>query len=267
MKPALQLESLDGVEKDLQEAYVETEDGQYVLDPDKYAEIKARGLVAKKKELLSEVKNLRAKLKDIDDDDLAALREKKNQATDEDEDEDFDDPRPQKTPENSYEELRRKWEKQRAIEKRKERQAREESENALKNEIAQLKAQMKQERKMTLLAEVGLKYGVLEQALKPWLKVTGDEFDLDERGRLVMLDEDGDPVETPVEEIVSKHLKERYPMFYASNGEGGGADSNQRRRVSPTSVQISRQKALDHSAYTAAKERAEKLGVPLELVD
>src|SRR5262245_11622549 len=57
-----QVETLDSVEEEIREAYVEKE-GKFFLDPDKYHELKAAPLVNKNKQLLDEKKKLSEQVK------------------------------------------------------------------------------------------------------------------------------------------------------------------------------------------------------------
>src|SRR5262245_32045014 len=56
MAVALSVDKLDEVEQSLHGAYIQQLDGRFILDADRYAEIKAEGLKKKNRELLGKVK-------------------------------------------------------------------------------------------------------------------------------------------------------------------------------------------------------------------
>lgn|SRR5262249_734011 len=56
---------INSVEEEIREAYVEKE-GKFILDPDKYHELKAAPLIAKNKELIGDKKQLGEKIKSLE---------------------------------------------------------------------------------------------------------------------------------------------------------------------------------------------------------
>lgn len=119
------------------------------------------------------------------------------------------------------------------------------------------------------LRRIALEAGVLPEDLELAMLETEGKFKLSDDGKkIVMLDDDGDEVATTPKEFYEKLYKAQRPKFYAATGKyGGGADPNQRSSGGGAVVRISSADARDTSKYKAARARAEKDGVPLEIVD
>ena len=207
MAVQLTVDSLDGVGEDLKPVYVEADGGKFVLDPDKYAETKKKGVLAKNSELLGKLKKEQdalkrfEALKDFDDEALTALLESRNGNG--------------KPPDAEA----AKAENERAAAKAAKKHADEKAALAAENET--LKKQIRYFQLTVPLKEVAIKAGVFPEEVELVIYDSQKYFKLDDNGKIVVLDEDGDVAEmTPLKWFTDVY-KERRPRLFAATGAGG----------------------------------------------
>lgn len=202
------VESLDTVEDGLRGAYVESE-GKYQLDPDKYHEIKAAGLKKKINEKIELEKKLKTELsrfekfKDIDTDLLEQFIEQSHPP---------EDPKQPQAKGVNVDRVKTRYEAQ--LQEK-------------DQELATLKAQVREFSIWTPVRDLATKAGVLPDRVEAFIKLlkTDSRFDLNDAGQLVFKESDG---------YVSDHkpdkaftvLREEYPYFFqASGASGSGAQA------------------------------------------
>lgn len=74
--------------------------------------------------------------------------------------------------------------------------------------------------------------GVFDDDLEDALKLTEDEFDLDENDEIIVLDQKGEPSADTPEQFWGETFKKRKPRFYRGAGGAGGGAGNGRTRGS-----------------------------------
>jgi len=155
------VESLDKVEIEFRGAYVLT-DGKYVLDADRYADLKTQGLKNKTKQLLDRIKETQP----------------------------------------------------------------------IENRVAELEAEVRQYKLTTPLRKIIAESGVFPDMVDLVLLDTQKRFALDEEtGRIVTLDEHGDPINiSPESFFKTLYMQQRPRFFKASEAGGSGAKSGSKAR-------------------------------------
>jgi predicted RNase H-like nuclease (RuvC/YqgF family) len=194
------VENIDDVPETYRDKYTQNEmDRKFYLsevEVDDGAEL--RGALENERKSHKETKKQIEKFKGLDPD---LAREALKQAQDTEE---------QKLQaEGKFEQLRQKWQEQ----QKKELSERDGKITGLEKELRQFMLTDK------LRAEA-LKAGVFPEDLNDVLKITSDRFDLRE-GKIVVLDDDGDPTASTPETFFGQTFKEQRPKFYAASGSGG----------------------------------------------
>lgn len=222
-----QVDSLDSVDESIRGAYVET-DGKFNFDPDKYADLKAQGLKTKNKELLTKIAQGKAdkdalkrfeKFADLDDDelsDLLTLREQKNNPpADKDKDKG-----------KGAEELQANFDK--ALKKATDKHTTDLAERD--NTITELNKKLKHYELTVPIRDVAAQAGVLAEDMKLVLLETASRFKLNDDGKIVVLDDDGEETDITPQKFFDTLYKQQRPKFYAPSGAGGsGAPSSTSR--------------------------------------
>ena len=217
--PELVVDSLDSVDESIKGAYVET-DGKFNLDVDKYAEVKAQGLKSKNKELLGKLSKAAEgskrfeKFAELTDDELSELldlRENKDKLNDKGKEPSAADAERLKQLENKHKkDLDRVSGEKTAAETR----------------AAELEKKVKHYELTVPIKETALKAGVLPEDLNLVLLDTQSRFSLNDEGKIVVLDEDGDPTDITPQKFFETLYKVQRPKFYAASGAtGSGAPS------------------------------------------
>lgn len=219
MPVPIQVDSLDTVDESLKSAYVET-DGKFTLDPDKYAEFKATGLKNKNKELLGKISKASdsakrfekfAEFDDTDLDELLELRANKDKPGEKGKNQPADDERLAQ-----LEKLHKKALDKLTGEK-----------TTTETKAAELEKKVKHYELTVPIKETALKAGVLPEDLQVVMLDTQSRFALNDEGKIVVLDEDGDPTDITPQKFFETLYKEQRPKFYAASGAAGsGAPSN-----------------------------------------
>lgn len=238
------LESLDGVAEPLRELYVEVE-GQYVLDADVEGHPAVGGLKSALEKERKAAKDALAKARAGGD---TAEVERLRAELDELKTKAGGDHKP------DVESLRKKWDAEAATA----RQAIETERDAARRELRTLRLDGK-------LREAALAAGVRKTAIEDLLEVTRRHFDLDDKGRVVVLDDDGDPSSKTMERFFET-LKDGKPWFFeGAPGAGTGARPGAGSAGVGGVLTLSREDAKDPRKYQAARARAEKDGLRLEI--
>lgn len=211
-------DSIDDVEEPEKAFFESTADGKHRFSWSKYTEAQKAGLVKKNKELLAATAAHKAAMarfdpfKDLDDDGVtevvAWIEAGKPKGGSKPEEIDALKTQIAKTFEKQIAKI-----------------------SGEKGEVAkQLEAASKEIRHFKLAVPVrdaALKAGVLADDIDLVMMDTAKNFGLDDDGKVVVLDADGDPTETSLKEFFEKLYKQQRPKFYAATGAGGsGAGHN-----------------------------------------
>jgi hypothetical protein len=213
--PEIVVESLEGLDDSLKAVYTE-KDGKFQLDPDKYSEFRASGLKKKNQEILGKLNESKSALKryeklaEVDDDEieeLLTLRANKGKDTSTDD----------KAAEERFNKLLDKERKRFEAEKQ-----------PLTSKLGEYEQQLRHYRLTVPLKDIAVKAGIFPEDLDLVMLDTAKRFQLDDDGKIVVLDEDGDPASGVTPKTFFETLyKEMRPKFYTATGAGGsGAQGN-----------------------------------------
>lgn len=240
-----QVDSLDSVDESLRSAYVET-DGKFTLDADKYAEVRAQGLKNKNKELLGKLTKANDGLKkfekfaefdDSDLDELLELRANKESLNDKGKDQTTADAERLAHLEKQHKKALDKVSSEKT---------------AAETRAAELEKELKHFKLTVPIREAAAKAGVLAEDMEVVLLDTQKRFQLNEEGKIVVLDEDGDQTDITVQKFFESLYKEQRPKFYAASGaSGSGAPTNTK-----TSSGKEVMRRADHDKLTLSNPQA-----------
>ena len=94
----------------------------------------------------------------------------------------------------------------------------------MEKELDTARAELRRLRVDEKVKAAALAAGVRKEAVDDALAVTRSRFDLDEGGKVIVLDEDGDPSAVPMDRFWSEKFREAKPWFYEGTaGSGTGA--------------------------------------------
>lgn len=256
------IEKLEDAPEAYRPAYVEdSELGRFVIDPVKYSDIATQGLRAKRDRLVASEAELKTKLarfdrfndlEDNDLDELLSLREQKAQGK------------------LNGDDAAAKYQEQLRAE-------REKLTNAHKAELAKRDEAVKEvtAKFMNRVRHAELLKLAGEHGVRPYMaahmaQLVANRFRVVdvEKGTLEFLDEDGEAVSvhSPADAFKTIFREGGYEGFYEASDKGGsGAPTGGTSGGLGRAVRLSREQAKDPATYRAAKERAEKAGVPLEV--
>jgi hypothetical protein len=241
------IESLEKVDEPYRGAYVEKEGGGgFVLDADVEAHPSVAGLRTTKDKLSAGLKKAEAALarfKDVDPERYAQLvREAEEReaggggAPD-------------------AEKLRKKLEAD----------VRKEYEPVV-TERDTLRAQLEKHQLFDVADAAALKGGVLPERLEDARAAYTRYVRLTAEKKVEVLDESGDPTGKTVAEFFTGWFKEKKPWFFAGSGaSGGGAQGSTASGVHGGVLRLTREEARDPQRYQAARAKAEKDGLRLEI--
>src|SRR5215831_8880307 len=167
------IDKLDDVPEALRELYVERE-GKFYADFDGIEDV--TGLKKNQADLLKEKKALQEKLDAFKDIDPAEFKKLKDEATERD--------NSKLKAEGKFDELKQKWDQQKAAEI-----------GAVQKQLDEANGKL---RKFTLEDRVraaAVKAGIIPELIDDVLVVTSKRFDLNDKGQIVVLDNDGDPMD------------------------------------------------------------------------
>lgn len=271
-------EKLDATIKGLYEE--DADSGDYVLDADfagHPSEMRLKGTLGKVRKDFATANKRAAVLDGLSDEQIAKLNARIERmragADDDDEDgsagDDGDDAAKdgakggrKRRPDVNVVELRKKWEAEFT-----EKMVKPLSERAEKAE-----AELKRTRKETKVRDAAIKGGVDPAYLPEVLALTDARFDFDERGALVVKDDDGEVTGLTPEKWFAETYKEQRPIFFlgakgsGSDSPGGTGGGTRGAPKAGRAVQLAYEDARDNRKYREAKAAADKAGVPLEIV-
>jgi hypothetical protein len=233
MPVEFQVDSIDAVDESLRGAYVEA-DGKFTLDPDKYAEVKAQGLKSKNKELLGKLSKANegqkrfekfAEFDDSDLEELLELRANKDKPAD-------------KKPGDDERLAQLEKQHKKALEKLVGEKT------STETKAADLERELKHFKLTVPVRDAAAKAGVIAEDLDLVILDTQKRFALNDEGKIVVLDEDGDPTDITLAKFFELY-KEQRPKFYAASGAGGsGAPANTGNRSGTKTMTREAWKAL-----------------------
>lgn len=117
------------------------------------------------------------------------------------------------------------------------------------------------------ISEAALKGGVIKEDLKAVLKITkGDRIKLNDKGKPVVIDEDGDESGQSLEQFFAETFKKEYPKFYEPSGSSGSDARNDSSRGGGAGTVVIPKNATP-AEYRRMKADAEKRGVPYKIAD
>lgn len=155
-------------------------------------------------------------------------------------------------------EVRRKWEEQKQRELGKLAKERE----RLEAELLKVQGDLKTTRLTDRVRAAALKAGIIPDDIDDVLTLTLKHFDLDTDGKIVVRDEDGDPMDTTLDRFWTEYYKERKPKFYAASGAAGGGSQGGATATNGS-------KTMTRSAFEAldAAARAARMKEGVSLTD
>lgn len=238
------LDKLDDVEESDRQFFEETEDKKFKFNRAKFEDTAKAGLIKKNKELHGKLKDAEklGKFKDVSDDDWTKFQEWKDGQNDDDDDppKDDDDPKGKKSDSIDIKKVVKDTLKK----------AQEEHTKALTtaikakdDEIAAEKLKFDTYRFEQDLTNEALEAGVIGARLRKFKSAAVDEriFGYHE-GKLVVLDEDGEPTsETPAERMKKLSSQDEWKFFFEAKEVGGGS-GHQKTAAKTGSKELKRSK-------------------------
>lgn len=230
------VDSLDAVPETARDLYVE-QDGKFVLDADltehpTLKQVRSELGVKEAKERKTR-QALEARFKDIDPDRYRQLLE-----------------------EAEKREHEGKPDLEKVIEKRL-KEFEEKNYKPVVQERDQFKAELRTLRLDDKVKAAALKAGVFPEDVDDVLVITKRYFDLDETGKIVVIDDDGDPAGKTPEQWFGDVFKQRKPKFFrGSDASGSGARAGVGGDGGTTgTITLTPDQASDHQAYQAALKK------------
>lgn len=254
MPIAYEVETLDGVDAGLRAAYEEN-DGKYVFNPDKYAELKGAGvkknaadLKKEKEKLKTEFEAFKQKFADLDDDALTAFKEWQAKQQGGDHKQQDDDAKG--TPEEIKARLKTAHEAELRRIQAEQKAALKAAQDAKDAEIARVKAEHLQFVKRTKLQELADETGVIPERRKLWLKEAESRYGLNADGELAVLDENGEPDDSIKPDLYSREtLKREFDYLYAAQEQGGSGSGGARSASTTTGLKRSKMTSEQKANY------------------
>ena len=221
------LDVLDGVEQEAQADYEKRDDGKYHFNPDKYAERKASGLKRNNTALKTEKDRFKAdyeklsRFKDVDEPTFEKFLEWQQQQLGEGEGN--GKPADPKTLD-----LQKKYQEERDKAVNKLKGEHQTALTAKEQEVKALTQKVKNLRIGTVLTEFAVKYEVMGDRLARFVNTWSARFDvpdLEDLGKVVFLDDDGEPSTTTPEQAVSQYIRDKEPWWFKASDKGGSGAS------------------------------------------
>lgn len=129
--------------------------------------------------------------------------------------------------------------------------------------LATAQAELKHYKLTVPLKEIALKAGVLPDDVNLALLEVGNRFRLNDDGKIVVVDSDGDVTDITPETFFGKLYKEQRPKFYAASGAGGSNASGDTKGGSRTGNTIrSQMTTAEKAAYIKEHGQAKYLALP-----
>ncbi len=259
---AFELETLDELPDESLKGLYKEDNGKFRLDLNAYGEHVKAPVVKKNKELLG----LNAKNKE-----MAARLEKFKDFDDEALDE-FQRYREEKANGGgknlSESELAAKYE---ANFSAREKKLKEQFAKDLTEREAQIQDAQTKLNNYVLDAEIsgwGTKYKADPEARKALLKLGRDYYRLDDKGQVIAVDEDGDPLPEKAEEHFASKFRNQHKYLFLSDETGGSGPNNSSAKGGRGGTYtLTRDQAKNPALYRKTKEAAEKAGKPFTVLD
>jgi hypothetical protein len=261
------LDNLDSVEDEKIKALYKEDGGRFKLDLDLYAEHVKAPVVAKNKDFqkrLEKAKPFADKFKDVSDDDWTAYQEWKTEHQDDDDDEDGDKGKKpddgKGKPDSSLDP--KKIAKQVRAELKQEFDA---QLKAKDDEIAKERAKFDDYRFDQELTGLALENDVIGARLRKFKAAAVSEGIFAYReGKLVALDEDGEPsTETPAERMTKLAQADEWKFFFGAKEVGGGSGKQKQGAVGHKELKRSKMTNKEKSDYIKEHGNAAFLKLPL----
>lgn len=209
------LDSLDTVDESERQFFVETEDGKHKLDWAKRDEFVKQPLVAKNKDFqkrLEKVKPIAEKFKDVQDDDWDAYQQWKTERA-----EGGDKDGKAGTPA----ELQAKWQADREASEKKLKTVHAKEIADRDSKIKGLEDSLKRNTVSAEVAKWASKYNADPEAYEELLTAALKRFTLDEKGRVIVIDDDGDPLDVKPETYFAETFKTAKKFYFLATETGG----------------------------------------------
>lgn len=251
---AFEIDTLEGVDDGIKAAYEENE-GKYVFNPDKYAELKGAGvkknaieLKKEKDKLKAELEATRSKFADLDDDALTAFKEWQAQKQQGDHRQQDDEAKG--TPEEIRARLKTAHEAELRRVQAETKAALKAAQDAKDKELAAVRADHLQFVKRTKLSELADETGVIPERRKLWLREAESRYGLNADGELAVLDENGDPDDTVKPDAYSREtLKREFDFLYAAQEQGGSGSGGSKSAGTGTGLRRSKMTTDQKGAF------------------
>lgn len=220
-----ELDSLDAVKDEAIKAlYKQTDDGKHRLDLEAYGEFVKKPLVAKNSDLvgrLNKIKPIADKFKDFSDDDFSAFQQWKAEHDDDDDDDDNKGNKKDFDP--------KKFAKQLKADLQKDFDAKVKAKD---DELAAERAKFDNYRFDQELTSAALESSVIGARLKKFKAAAlADGIFSYKDGKLVVLDEDGEPSTEPVaDKFKALAASDEWKFFFEASAAGGGSGETKTTR-------------------------------------
>lgn len=246
-----EIETLEGVDAGLHAAYEEN-DGKFVFNPDKYAELKGAGikknaaaLKAEKDKLKAELEATKSKFSDLDDDALTAFKEWQAKQGEPKQDDDT-----KGTPEEIRARLKTAHEAELRRIQAEQKAALKAAQDAKDAELARVRAEHLQFVKRTKLSELADETGVIPERRKLWLREAESRYGLNADGELAVLDENGEPDDSVKPDAYSREtLKREFDFLYAAQEQGGSGSGGSKSAGTGTTLKRSKMTSEQKATY------------------
>lgn len=256
LKPVV--DSLDDVEENVRDLYVEGDDGKFHLDLE--GQLYSDDDIANLKSALDKERKARREA------DKKVKAVAASSLTDEERDE-FDRLRREKD-EAETKRMESKGEYDKVLKKLRDEHAAEmeKVKTTLEKDLAEEKDRTKRLFVRDKLRSAAVEAGVLKESVEDVLTLTSDRFDLRD-DEIVVLDEAGELSPDNVNDFFAKTFKESRPIYYQPSSDTGGTGSRQTQQTTGgrRAVVLSYDDAKDPKKYREGRALAEERGVPFEV--
>jgi hypothetical protein len=132
--------------------------------------------------------------------------------------------------------------------------------------IGELEKELKHFKLTVPLSDIMVKAGLNPKDTSLALLEVASKFALNEKGKIILLDDEGDDSGvTPERYFEEVYKKERPNLYLPPDAAGSGAPGGTQRAAGSGGHIITREEAKDPYKYRAAKKRAAEAGVELQI--